>query len=215
MVAARGDLQRLMSTFFAHPISIALVYANTAPRLGPASKAAPIEQTRQVRLECEGRIVCIATSSVSISNPTVERLFLDEKYAIGQCYRKLNAEPQFALLEVVTGTGRDGKKMLRRRYTLKAGGLDCDIVEVFPDRDMFIRCEGWLYDTDNVLSSADSTDIEELDSDDSDSPVVKPQSRAPAQVASASPSGSSIFKADRARVQVFFVLSVLGLLSVL
>lgn len=52
--------------------------------------------------------------------------------------------------------------MLRRRYTLSAGGLHCDIVEVFPDREMFTRGTSWLYDEAN-FSDSDSEDIEELD----------------------------------------------------
>jgi len=208
MVAAHGDLQRLLSTFFARPISISRVWANTGPRLQPASKDAPIKQTRQVKLVCEGRTVCIATSSVSISNPTVERLFLNEKYAIGQCYRKMNQECEFALLEVVTGTSRDGKRMLRRRYTLHGGGLDCDIVELFPDRDMFLRGTDWLYDVASAASS-DVEDIEAVDSDDSETAAQTTCAPVRFTVASSPP------PYGRARVQLFFVIAVLALLSVL
>lgn len=73
----------------------------------------------------------------------VERLFLDEKFAIGQMFRKMQTPPQFALLECGSKV-EAGKRVLWRRYTLSMEGFLCDIVEVFPDRDMFVQGEKWL-----------------------------------------------------------------------
>ncbi len=72
-----------------------------------------------------------------------ERLFLDEKFAIGQMFRKMQTPPQFALLDCGVGF-EDGKNTLWRRYTLSTEGFVCDITEVFPDRDMFNLGERWL-----------------------------------------------------------------------
>lgn len=36
------------------------------------------------------------------------------------------------------------KRELRRTYTLETEGFLAEILEVFPDRDMFIRGETWL-----------------------------------------------------------------------
>ena len=38
------------------------------------------------------------------------------------------------------------KRKLWRRYTLSTDGFAAEIVEVFPDRDMFVRGERWLVD---------------------------------------------------------------------
>ncbi len=85
--------------------------------------------------------------------PLVERLFLDEKFAIGQMFRKMQTPPQFALLECGSKV-EAGKRVLWRRYTLSMEGFLCDIVEVFPDRDMFVQGEKWL--SDEPVSSQES-----------------------------------------------------------
>ena len=100
-------------------------------------------QRREVHLLCGGKIACIATSDVTITAPLPERLFFDEKYAIGQMFRKMQSPPQFALLDCGVKV-EDGKDTLWRRYTLSTEGFVCDITEVFPDRDMFELCEGWF-----------------------------------------------------------------------
>ncbi|KAG1860825.1 hypothetical protein F4604DRAFT_1930139 [Suillus subluteus] len=141
MLAAQGDLQRLMSSFFARPIFIEL-------------------QSRQVHLVCASRIVCTATSNVTITHPDFERLFLDDKYPIGQTFRKMLRHPQFTLLDAqaqVVG----GKRELRRTYTLETDGFLCEILEVWPDRDMFVRGEAWL--TENKLELEKSVTVESQD----------------------------------------------------
>jgi hypothetical protein len=107
---------------------------------------------------CNGKSACIATSTVTITTPFVERLFLDEKFAIGQMFRRMQTPPQFALLECGSKF-EAGKRVLWRRYTLSTEGFLCDIVEVFPDRDMFVQGEQWI-NQEQVVSSQES-DLEE------------------------------------------------------
>lgn len=138
-------------------------------QLGPeviasASPETPIIQRRQVHLQCSGRTVCVATSTVRITSPNNSHLFLVEKYAIGQMFRRLEKLPHFDLLSVGLGpytpddNGNSFKshptshKELWRRYKLAVPSFDCDIVEVFPDRAMFIHGEAWL-DEHAVLDS--------------------------------------------------------------
>ena len=142
MLSARGDLQRLLrsvrlgtyrplliidsivhhishSAFFARPISIKTIYSHTSPRTHAASIETPLSQKREVHLICNRKIACVATSTVTITDPHIEELFLDEKYAIGQMFRKMGTQAEFSLLEC--GTGFDaatGKDKLWRRYIL-------------------------------------------------------------------------------------------------
>jgi hypothetical protein len=175
MLSAHGDLQRLLrlvfpslhiclpfsnvscSAFFSHSINIKTIYAHTSPRTHTASPEEPITQRREVHLLCNGKTACIATSTVTITTPLVERLFLDEKFAIGQMFRRMQTPPQFALLECGSKF-EAGKRVLWRRYTLSAEGFLCDIVEVFPDRDMFVQGEKWLSEES---ASSEESSVEE------------------------------------------------------
>ena len=131
------------SAFFSRTINIKTIYEITSPRTYNASPDEPITQRREVHLLCGGKIACIATSDVTVTAPLPERLFLDEKFAIGQMFRKMQTPPQFALLDCGV-KDEDGKDTLWRRYTLSTEGFVCDITEVFPDRDMFKLCERWF-----------------------------------------------------------------------
>jgi len=169
MLSAHGDLQRLLSAFFARAINIKTIYAHTSPRTHVASPEEPIIQRREVHLLCGGNTACIATSTVTISTPLCERLFLDEKFAIGQMFRKMQTPPQFALLECGSRL-EDGKRVLWRRYTLSTEGFECDIVEVFPDRDMFVLGEQWL--GRELVSSSQESNVEESKRRYATSPVL-------------------------------------------
>ncbi len=69
-------------------------------------------------------------------------------------FRKLQTPPQFELLEVGLGSPRDtdaGARLekpttqqLWRRYKLSIPELQCEILEVFPSRNMFAHVEEWL-----------------------------------------------------------------------
>ncbi|KAF9460564.1 hypothetical protein BDZ94DRAFT_1238413 [Collybia nuda] len=176
-LSAQGDLQRVLSAFFARPISIALVYSNTNSYDTPdspgipltlpnpaiiaaASDTSPLIQTRQVHLQCSGKIVCTATSTVRMTSPWCAHLFLEEKYAIGQMFSRMEKVPAFELLAVGLGPVDGGSGMdsqsdsylghyrrhnqLWRRYRLFVPDFECEILEVFPSRDMFVGGDRWL-----------------------------------------------------------------------
>ncbi|KAK0444863.1 hypothetical protein EV421DRAFT_1902910 [Armillaria borealis] len=152
-LASQGDLQRILSAFFARSIQIDPVYSHTqlaiSPNLPnvtlelPNSKAidsvspeSPISQTRKVFLRCAGK---------------------DHKYPIGQTFHMLGQQPAFELLSVEFGrapTSMDKEEyddaegeQLRRKYRLSVEGFEAEILEVFPSRDMFSRGTGWLFDS--------------------------------------------------------------------
>jgi hypothetical protein len=67
----------------------------------------------------------------------------------------MQTPPQFALLDCGSKF-EAGKRVLWRRYTLSTEGFLCDIVEVFPDRDMFVQGERWLTEEEEHVSSQES-----------------------------------------------------------
>ncbi|KAF9451796.1 hypothetical protein P691DRAFT_723384 [Macrolepiota fuliginosa MF-IS2] len=169
---------RLSSAYFARPISVTVVYTDTfwhptpgarkelplpppAAAIAQASEETPIIQTRQVHLVCSGQIVCTATATVRITDPSIAHLFLVENYAIGQMFRQIEQLPKFELKNVDIGpypcnddpdvsswcpasNPDSGSQELWRQYRLFAPDLECDIVEVFPDRGMFVAGVDWL-----------------------------------------------------------------------
>jgi len=154
---SNGDLQRMLSAYFNLPISVQRVWVETTPDPYPfvPSEATPVTQTRRVHLivtplPVNGastapapKVACIATSTVTITSPEAAKFFLDEKYPIGQTFRVLGRVAEFKLLEVSTSraaqeSGEVTRESLRRRYTLRTDGFECDIEEVFPDRSMFV-----------------------------------------------------------------------------
>ena len=134
---------RQCSAYLGRTITIDCIYTKTGPRGFGASSANSIKQARQVHLKCDSRILCVATSSVVVTSPECERLLLDEKFALGQIFRHLRVYPEFSLLDVATSIVA-GKRELRRTYRLETEGIACEILEVFPDRDMFDLGEAWL-----------------------------------------------------------------------
>ncbi|KAJ7066610.1 hypothetical protein C8F01DRAFT_1123923 [Mycena amicta] len=166
-LSAQGDLQRILSAFFARPIVLALIYSHTftkhvdgtlAPLSMPNPAAvaaacpdAPLVQNRQVHLQCGGKLVCTATSTVKISSARCAHLFLEEKYGIGQLFSKLEVTPSFELVGVGIGNqDEDAEKglgrgpQLWRKYRLSIPEIECEILEVFASRDMFVRGQTWL-----------------------------------------------------------------------
>ncbi|KAJ7442251.1 hypothetical protein FB451DRAFT_1297533 [Mycena latifolia] len=170
-LSAQGDLQRVLSAFFARPIVLALIYSHTYTRrpdatlvplslpnpsaISSVSPEFPIVQNRQVHLQCGGKLVCTATSTVKIQSPRCAHLFLEEKYGIGQLFSKLEVTPSFELLGVGIGgqddltsveKGHGGGPHLWRKYRLSVPEIECEILEVFASRDMFVRGQSWLDD---------------------------------------------------------------------
>ncbi|KAI0710383.1 hypothetical protein C8T65DRAFT_739661 [Cerioporus squamosus] len=143
MLVAQGDLQRHLSAFFDRTITIECIYTKTGTRGSGASRDCPIQQERQVHLKCGTRILCVATSSVTVTSSECERLLLDERFALGQIFRHLRTYPEFALL-MVGAQVVNGLRELRRTYQLETEGIRCEIEEVFPDRDMFDMGDAWL-----------------------------------------------------------------------
>jgi hypothetical protein len=160
-LSARGDLQRtlryallscirttldiysfLPSAYFSHPISVARGYTSPDPSapISSASPENPLEQVRSVDLICRGRVVCMCTSTVSMTSPAAAQLVLVDKFPIGQVFRSLGHAPAFQLLDV--GLTEDGRG-LWRVYTLKTDEFQCRIREEFPDRAMFYS-DNWL-----------------------------------------------------------------------
>jgi hypothetical protein len=127
--------------------------------IAAASPDTPIVQKRQVHLQCSGKVVCTATSQVRITSPRCAHLNLVEKYAIGQTFSQMQMAPSFELVAVGFGPVVDDfpsektslgdiptnkQHQLWRRYILSIPGFECDILEVFPSRDMFVHGTSWL-----------------------------------------------------------------------
>lgn len=120
-----------------------------------------------MHLQCSGKTVCTATSTVIISTPEVAHLFLEEKYAIGQMFSRLEKVPAFQLLAVGLGptdsrtpTGDikgDSSGQLWRKYKLYVPGFECEILEVFPSREMFASGERWLEDNSSGPKTSSRT----------------------------------------------------------
>ncbi|KAG6861269.1 hypothetical protein C0995_002077 [Termitomyces sp. Mi166 len=184
-LSAKGDLQRVLSAFFARPITIATVYSNTfyhpvihepstpltlpnPAAIASASRKSPITQTRQVHLQCSNKNICTATSTVRITSPIVANLFLVEKYAIGQTFSRMGKTPEFELVSVGLGPVTDevptsshsekshaADAQLWRKYRLYIEDFECEILEVFPTREMFAGGLHWLEDTHGVSEPLD------------------------------------------------------------
>ncbi|KAE9394930.1 hypothetical protein BT96DRAFT_942770 [Gymnopus androsaceus JB14] len=156
MLTAQGDLQRLLSAFFADVITVEVLYTNNSPRNVPASPEKPIIQRRKVLLKCRGVVVCTATSTVTLTSPECERLILDDKFAIGQTFRQMKQVPAFALKDVEV-VGFPSREELRRTYTLTSPGIECEILEVFPSRRMFVNGDKWLAQRQRKNSEMDGS----------------------------------------------------------
>ncbi|KZV82051.1 hypothetical protein EXIGLDRAFT_844089 [Exidia glandulosa HHB12029] len=168
LLSAHGDLQRILSAYFAHQIDAEVVTAHTCyshSRDDEEGKALPLTQRRVVNLLCGTTVVCQATSTIVVSSREVADLF-DQGYFIGQVVRKLQQTPAFNLLSVgvkdiddtpgspasdsdselsdssVSGStgssSSSSKQRLWRKYVLRIEGLECNIEEIFVDRDMFL-----------------------------------------------------------------------------
>ncbi|KAL1744216.1 hypothetical protein HDZ31DRAFT_64265 [Schizophyllum fasciatum] len=168
-LSAHGDLQRILSAFFARPINIATVYSHTYTeeaegkrslslpaddRIAATSSSSPIYQARQVELRCSDKVVCTATSTITLRSPKAAHLFLVDKFAIGQMFNKLGKPADAELLEVGFDTTEDGTQNLWRKYLLHVDELACEILEVFPSRDMFAKGICWLLDEKGPVGSS-------------------------------------------------------------
>ena len=174
-------MQHLHSVFFNHPITVILVcsqaYIQETPGSEPVpispssaeeirftSPSRPITQKREIHLQCMGKVVCIATSTVHIKSPECAHLVLQENYGVGQVFRRFAKATTFDLLGVGVGPSavtpkaedlgaNDVGDQLWRKYRLAIPDFECEILEVFPSREMFACCEQWLLRASNNLVS--------------------------------------------------------------
>lgn len=171
---------QLHSAFFNRPIAVIIVcsqaYIPKVPGSEPVpissssteeisftSPTRPIIQKRQIHLQCMGKVVCIATSTVHIKSPECARLVLQENYGIGQVFRRFAKAATFEIVAVGVGlvvpkaeedlAVNDVGDQLWRKYRLAISDFECEILEVFPSREMFACCEQWLLRASNNLVS--------------------------------------------------------------
>lgn len=106
-----------------------------------ASPSEPWTQSRQAILKCGTRVICKATSFVTISSPSFARYWTSipaETITIPQLFARYGTLPTFTLLGI-NGMG----DQLKRVYRLEGAGVECEVVEVFPDRDLFLHGPSW------------------------------------------------------------------------
>ncbi|CAE6361666.1 unnamed protein product [Rhizoctonia solani] len=149
-LTAKGDLQRTLGAYFSEPISVQRIWET--PASGPVASTSPetpVTQTRRVNLMCEGHVACVCISTIKMSAPETAHLFLEEKFAIGQTFRRMGKPAAFQLISAgVEPSLAVGQENLWRTYTLKTDGFECEIKEVFPDRKMFASpqsAECWMH----------------------------------------------------------------------
>jgi len=177
ILSSQADLQRNLSAFFNYPITITLVDTQAYVQKMPGSELMPfsvlsaaeiastspttaIKQERQIHLLCMDKVVCVATSTVHITSPECARLVLEEKYGIGQVFRRVAKVPEFDILSVGVGpttpgtvSDKQANDQLWRKYRVAVPEFECEILEVFPSREMFTHCEHWLFSGSNGLHS--------------------------------------------------------------
>ncbi|KAF8753831.1 hypothetical protein RHS01_06752 [Rhizoctonia solani] len=119
-LTSQGNLKRTLQSHFNRDIEVHRIWETPTSGSGPtASAATPFEQARRVHLVCES-------------------------HAFRSLARQPGAKAEFDLLEVGLEEVEDGKESLWRRYILRAEGFECDVREIFPDREMFAGSEDWL-----------------------------------------------------------------------
>ncbi|KAJ3249812.1 hypothetical protein HDU77_007420 [Chytriomyces hyalinus] len=153
LLTANGNVQRILSAFYNLPITVKILKnektfptakKNTLtldplPQLPDSEIASPESPTqpqilaefdRKVEILCNNRVVCTATSTVTLCNAEYLRLIDQEKIGIGQLFRYLNILPDFELIRV--GRDESGDNFWRV-YSLSSGdNVHCVLKEVFP-----------------------------------------------------------------------------------
>lgn len=119
--------------------------ARSCPRSpDSASGAEPWTQSRQVHLKCGERTLCNATSFVTITQPLWARAWASvpsEQVTLPALFALLGTVPEFTLLGI---SARGGE--IRRTYRVASDGVECEVLEVFPDRAMFSAGADWDVD---------------------------------------------------------------------
>ncbi|CAE6442938.1 hypothetical protein ACGC1H_007599 [Rhizoctonia solani] len=148
-LVSQGNLRQTLQSHFNRDIEVHRIWETPTSGSGPtASAATPFEQARRVHLVCESHVICVCISTLRITSPHAAHLIADDHLTVGEAFRALARQPgakaEFDLLEVGLEEVEDGKESLWRRYILRAEGFECDIREIFPDREMFAGSEAWL-----------------------------------------------------------------------
>lgn len=130
-LTANGNLQRIMSAFYNSPVRVVVLH--NARDEGTSAPSLHIYR-RQVELRCFGRVFCVATSNVEISDRQMMAEVASDEVGLGQLFRHHNLLPNFKLLQ----TGREERSAAAgadggvwRRYELFASGIRCRIHEQF------------------------------------------------------------------------------------
>ncbi|ORZ41661.1 hypothetical protein BCR44DRAFT_1385477 [Catenaria anguillulae PL171] len=126
MLSSNGSLQRVLSGFYNAPIDIKMVKNVATPRL---DRECVWTVDREIHLVCLGEVLCVATSSLEISDPAFYDLLITKSIGLGQFFRHIGVLPTFQLLRVTKLPAPDN---LSREYTLSCPGVVCTIVETFP-----------------------------------------------------------------------------------
>ncbi|KAL1923382.1 uncharacterized protein VTP21DRAFT_8362 [Calcarisporiella thermophila] len=153
VLTANGNLQRILSAYYCAPVTVQILYnrplipdnADTPTSISSSDDDNVIPKKnilqryrRAVNLLVRQKIVCHATSCVTITSSHILHLVRDRGVGIGQLFRYMDKLPEFELL-------RAGKSINEGRfwrvYRLSMDGVECKIKENFSS-DMFE--EGWL-----------------------------------------------------------------------
>ncbi|KAH7100462.1 hypothetical protein BKA62DRAFT_245660 [Auriculariales sp. MPI-PUGE-AT-0066] len=148
LLSANGDLQRVLSAFFAKPIEAEIlgtssnfghvetlkandVVDETHSKPDSYSEPASLTQKRSINLLCDGVVVCHAKSVVVASSPKAMEL-LKQGYFLGQITRILQQIPQFSLKEVNVWTEVEGGSLVdgtspsQTTHSTSAGNITAD-----------------------------------------------------------------------------------------
>ncbi|KAJ3320619.1 hypothetical protein HDV06_005137 [Boothiomyces sp. JEL0866] len=138
-LTANGNLQRILSSYFNSKVSVEIVK-------NEKSNGTNLVYGRVVNLICQGTTLCVAESTISISDGKIIELIESNTVGIGQLFRYLNLLPEFVLLDV--GRTLSG---FWRVYLLKSPGIVCEIKETFPD-DLFVTQPSQTLNMEHVNS---------------------------------------------------------------
>lgn len=116
--------------------------ARSCPRSpDSADRTEPWTQSRQLQFMSGSRVLCNATSFVAMTSPTSAHMWASvpsDEITLPRLFTRLGVVPEFKLL----GISARGNE-IRRTYRVATDGVECEILEVFPDRDMFDLGPSW------------------------------------------------------------------------